>query len=121
MPFRIGQDYCYNGEPRAAEYLNKVSAFFANIGAANMVDGYTLDGKEQPDPKSDPNGPQSAVFIGTAAVGAMHDAKFQPFIDEAYGLVQTGTLLARSTYYNQSWTVLTLLMLTGNLNEWAAP
>jgi endo-1,4-beta-D-glucanase Y len=121
LPFRIGQDYCYNGEPRALEYLKKVSGFFANIGAANMVDGYGLDGSPQRDPKSDPNGPQSAVFVGTAAVGAMHDPKYQTFIDEAYGLVATGNLLARSTYYNQSWTVLTLLMLTGNLNQWPAP
>jgi hypothetical protein len=57
------------------------------------------------------------VFVGTAAVGAMHDAKFQTFIDEAYALVATGELLARSRYYNLSWTPLTLLMLTGNLNE----
>jgi endo-1,4-beta-D-glucanase Y len=117
IPFRIGQDYCYNGEPRAQAYLAKVSNFFSTVGAANIVDGYALDGTPEPDSASDPNGPQSAVFVGTAAVGAMHDAKFQPFIDEAYALVATGELLARSRYYNLSWTTLTLLMLTGNLNE----
>ena len=120
IPFRIGQDYCYNGEPRAKAYLEKVSTFFANVGAAKIVDGYALDGTPEPDKDSDPNGPQSAVFVGTAAVGAMHDPKFQPFIDEAYALVATGELLARSRYYNLSWTPLTLLMLTGNLNEFPA-
>jgi len=119
VPFRIGQDYCYSGEPRAREYLVKVSAFFAGVGAANIVDGYGLDGSPQPDKDSDPNGPQSAVFVGSAAVGAMHDAKYQSFIDDAYARVATGELLARSVYYNHSWTTLSLLMLSGNLIEYA--
>jgi endo-1,4-beta-D-glucanase Y len=121
VPFRIGLDYCYSGEPRAAAYLAKVSQFFAGVGAADIVDGYNLDGTEHPDPDSDPNGPQSAVFVGTASVGAMHDPTFQTLIDEGYELVATGELLARSRYYNLSWTVLTLLMLTGNLAEYPPP
>jgi hypothetical protein len=56
--------------------------------------------------------------VGSAAVGAMHDPAFQALIDEGYDLVATGTLLARSTYYNHSWTALTLMMLTGNLIAW---
>lgn len=121
VPFRIGQDYCYNGEPRARAYLAKISRFFANIGAANIVDGYSLDGKPEPDPDSDPMGPQSAVFVGGAAVGAMHDPEFMALTQEGYSLVATGELLARSTYYNMSWTALSLLMLTGNLIEYPKP
>jgi endoglucanase len=118
VPFRIGQDYCYSGEPRAKAYLEKISAFFAGIGAANIVDGYALDGTPEPDPNTTA-GLQSAVFVGSAAVGAMHDAKYQTFIDEAYARVATGELLARSIYYNHSWTTLSLLMLSGNLIEYA--
>ena len=121
MPFRIGLDYCYSGEPRAAEYLAKVSQFFAGIGAENITDGYDLDGTPHPDADSPAGSPQSAVFVGTAAVGAMHAASFQAFIDAAYAEVATGELLARSRYYNLSWTTLTLLMLTGNLSEYPAP
>jgi endo-1,4-beta-D-glucanase Y len=121
VPFRIGLDYCYYGEPRAQAYLAKVSQFFANIGASSIVDGYELDGTERPDEDSDPNGPQSAVFVGSAAVGAMHDPAFQSFVNDAYALVATGELLARSRYYNHSWTVLTLAMLTGNLLEYPPP
>lgn len=120
VPFRIGQDYCYSGEPRAATYLAKVSAFFSGVGAANIVDGYDLNGTAHPDPDSPAGSPQSAVFVGSAAVGAMHGASFAPFIGDAYGLVATGELLARSRYYNLSWTTLTLLMLTGNLVEYPA-
>jgi endo-1,4-beta-D-glucanase Y len=119
IPFRIGQDYCYSGEPRAREYLEKITAFFAGVGAANITDGYALDGTPEPDPASQVGGPQSAVFLGSAAVGAMHDAKYQSFMDDAYGRVATGDLLARSVYYNLSWTTLSLLMLSGNLVEFA--
>lgn len=119
-PFRIGQDYCYSGEPRALAYLQKVSGFFANVGAANIIDGYNLNGSPFPDPATPAGSPQSAVFVGTAAVGAMHDAKFLSFIDQASQRVATGELLARSRYYNLSWTALTLLMLSGNLVEYPA-
>jgi hypothetical protein len=118
IPFRIGLDYCWYGEARAKTYLAKVSQFFAGVGASKIVDGYDLDGTPHPDPDSAQNGPQSAVFVGSAAVGATHDAPFQSFVDDAYALVATGTLLARSRYYNLSWTALSLAMLTGNLAEY---
>jgi hypothetical protein len=118
VPFRIGLDFCLNGEMRAQSYLPKISKFFAGIGASKIVDGYDLNGTPHPDPDSDPNGPQSAVFVGSAAVGAMHDATFQSFVNDAYALVATGQLLARSRYYNLSWTALTLAMLTGNFVEY---
>lgn len=114
-PFRLGQDFAYHAEPRARAYLRKVSAFFAGVGAENIVDGYTLRGEPAPDPRAQRPNPGSAVFVGAAAVGAMHDAGYQPFIDAAYARVRTGELLARSRYYNHCWTVMSLLMLTGNL------
>ncbi|HET9931681.1 MAG TPA: glycosyl hydrolase family 8, partial [Polyangiaceae bacterium] len=118
-PYRIGLDFCFNGEERAKNYLGKISSFFAGVGAGSIVDGYDLDGKPHPDPDSPSGSPQSAVFVGCAAVGAMHDAKYQSFIDDAYTRVATGQLLARSRYYNLSWTALNLLMLTGNFAEYA--
>lgn len=117
LPFRLGQAYAYHRDPRAHSYLARVSAFFAGIGADAIVDGYTLSGEPAPDPNAQQQNPGSAVFVGTAAVGAMHDARYQAFVDQAYERVKTGKLLARSRYYNHSWTVLSLLMLTGNLTH----
>ena len=114
LPFRILQDYAASNDPRARAYLARVSAFFANVGADAIVDGYTLDGRPAPDPRAAQPNPGSAVFVGCAAVGAMHDTRYQSFIDAAYTRVRSGTLLARSRYYNHSWTVLSLLQLTGN-------
>jgi hypothetical protein len=117
-PLRLGQDYCYYGEPRAATYLAAISTFFGAIGAGNIVDGYDLDGKPRPDPATPAGSPQSAVFVGGAAVGAMHDAKYRALLDEGYMRVATGELLARSRYYNLSWTALSLAVLTGNLYDY---
>ena len=117
LPFRIAQDFAYHEDPRARAYLQKTSAFFAAIGADAIGDGYHLDGRPCPDRKTPQPNAGSAVFVGTAAAGAMHDAKYQTFLDAAYARVRTGKLLARSRYYNHSWTVLSLLMLTGNFVE----
>jgi endo-1,4-beta-D-glucanase Y len=115
LPFRLGQDWAYHEEPRARRYLAKVSEFYAKIGPNRITDGYLLDGTPAPDPRAQLPSPGSAVFVGGAAVAAMHDARYQGFVDEAYALLATGELLARSRYYNECWTVLSLLMLTGNL------
>jgi endo-1,4-beta-D-glucanase Y len=116
-PFRMAQDYALSRDERARAYLARTSAFFANIGADALVDGYTLDGKPAPDPRSPAQNPGSAVFVACAAAGAMHDPKYADFVEAAYARVRTGQLLTRSRYYNHCWTVLGLLMLTGNLNE----
>jgi hypothetical protein len=121
MPFRVGFDYCTYSEPRAAAYVARTSSFFAGIGAANITDGYDLDGTPHPDPDSPPGSPQSAVFLGSAAVGAMSDPAHAAFVEDAYARVATGELLARSRYYNLSWTALTLLTMSGNLIDYTHP
>jgi endo-1,4-beta-D-glucanase Y len=115
-PFRIGLDWCMFGEPLAREYLAKTSTFFSSIGAKNIVDGYDLDGS----PRAEFPGLRSAAFIGPAAVGAMSNASYLSFVDEAYADVATNQLLTGGVYYETSWTVLSLLMLTGNFLDYTA-
>jgi endo-1,4-beta-D-glucanase Y len=117
LPFRLAQDFAYHRDTRAQRYLAQVSSFFAGIGAEQIGDGYELSGKPAPDPRTPRPNPGSAVFVGCAAVGAQHSPHYQSFLDAAYARVRTGKLLARSRYYNHCWTVLSLLMLTGNLVE----
>jgi endo-1,4-beta-D-glucanase Y len=118
-PFRVGQDYCYYGEPRARDYMEKITSFYTTVGVGNIVDGYELDGTPRPDFSQ--NGGQPASFVGPAAVGAMYSADNQAFIDEAYAAVATGELTAGTIYYQKSWSALSLLMLTGNFVEFPAP
>jgi endo-1,4-beta-D-glucanase Y len=120
-PFRIGLDYCDNGEPRAQSYVAKTSQFFAGIGAKNVVDGYNLDGTPRPEHQSGGNqSRQSAAFLGPAAVGAMNNASFMPFIQEGYDGVATMNLLVGGDYYDLSWTVISLLMMSGNFLDYTA-
>lgn len=115
-PFRIGLDYCFAAEARAQTYVQKTTSFFAGVGVANIVDGYELNGT----PKPQESGGQSAAFIGPAGVGAMHDAGQQAFIDDAYIALRGLDLLVGGHYYEESWTVLSLLMMTGNFLDYTA-
>lgn len=123
-PFRIGQDWCWHGEPRAREYLEKITSFYESIGLENLIDGYDLDGT--PRPEFSENGSRAAAFVGPAGVGAMHDPAHQAFVDGAYEDLYTPDRLivgdadydnAGSIYYNTSWRVLSLLMLDGTFRD----
>jgi endo-1,4-beta-D-glucanase Y len=114
-PFRIGQDFCDYGEARAKTYLDKVTSFFSGVGVAQIVDGYELNGTARPE---NPLPAQSALFVGAAGVGAMNSASNQAFVNGVYQLFQTKEMLPPSYYFNLSWEVFSLLMMTGNLYDY---
>lgn len=117
-PFRVGQDYCYYGEPRALAYMQKITNFYKSVGVANIVDGYELNGTPRPD--FGKNGIGSASFVGPAGVGASYAGTNQVFVDEAYAALATQGLIAGTIYYQKSWSALSLLMLTGGFYEFPA-
>ncbi len=120
-PFRLGQDYCWNAEPRALTYLQKLTGFYSGVGVANMVDGYDLNGTPHPQFVTT-GGPRAASFVGPAGVGAMATGTtYVKLRDDAYASVATLTDLAGSTYYQESWTALSLQMMTGLLQDLEAP
>jgi len=115
-PFRIAQDYCWFNEPRALAYLQKISAFYAGVGAANIVDGYNLDGTVFQGASL-----HLAAFVGGAGVGAMAVPQHGKLRDEAYSLLAAWQpLIGGSLYYNESWSVLSLLMMTGRFVDLTA-
>jgi endo-1,4-beta-D-glucanase Y len=116
IPFRIAQDWCDYGEPRAKAYLEKVTSFFSGVGASMIVDGYNLNGTARAE---NPLPAQSALFVGAAGVGAMNASTNQTFVNDVYTLFMTKEMRPPSYYYNLSWEVFTLLMLTGNLYDYA--
>src|SRR5262249_18712146 len=107
---------CFFGEPRAKTYVAKTSAFFSAIGATKIADGYALNGMPMPEHP----GQGSAAFIGPAGVGAMADVTYAPFIKQTYTAVATGILMAGGAYYEESWTVMSLLMMTANFLDYTA-
>ena len=129
IPMRIGLDYCFNSTAEAKAYATKTTAFLSNIaqkGTGFILDMYTPSGG----PVSG-SGTNSASMLGTAAVGAMASGN-QTFLNDAYQAVFD--LLTRATmapqiyagvdarsspqptygYYNATFGMLTLLIMTGN-------
>ncbi len=113
-PFRLGLDAIWNGNSAAQAYVAKTSAFFAPIGASSIADGYALNGTAQP---ANP-GKLSAPFIGPATVGAMSPSGYQQFVNAGYAVLAEDNAFAGGEYYASSWTVLSLLMLTGNFLDY---
>jgi endo-1,4-beta-D-glucanase Y len=114
-PWRLAVDACWNGEPRAQALLARVSAFFGKLGAANIKDGYGLDGT--------PMGQANAVaFVGPVGAGALAGPA-STLTRDAYTRVKAVTRLAAGSgydYYDASWGVLSLLLMTGNLADLTA-
>ena len=112
-PFRIAQDACWNNEARAKTYLAKVAAFFNGIGPTQIKDGYNLDG-------TSPSGNGGVMsFEGPAATSAMPSGTmYSNFMFQLYTRVAVTAKAGTSTaynYYNGSWGVLTLMLMTGNM------
>ena len=119
VPFRIGIDYCEYGDTRAAAILQKFTNFFSGVGTEKIVDGYELDGTPKPE-HTTPDGVQSALFVGAAGVGAMSTTN-SAFVDSVYARIVTqpdSLMIPVSQYYNLSWKVFTLLMMSGNLFDY---
>ncbi len=121
-PFRIGIDACFNDSTDAIGYVGKTSSFFSSQGGASkIVDGYQLNGTQNPQyPGGTYNG-LSAAFIGTAGVGAMQTQSgqnYQSFLDDVYGLVRQNNLWCGGQYYDESWTMMSMLMMTGNFLDY---
>lgn len=113
MPFRIGQHYCWTGDQRAKRYLDKVNRFFTGIGATRLTDGYDLNGTPRPEAAPAMTS-RSAVVVAGAAVAAMADGAHPEFVDTSYDLVKSLELTVRSTYYQLSWSAMSMAFMTGN-------
>jgi endo-1,4-beta-D-glucanase Y len=110
-PFRVGQDYCWFGDSRAKEFLDKIASFYATKGVENLVDGYALDGTEKPERAV--NGLQAASFVGPAGVSFSASTNYADELEQAWTAVASGQLTAGTTYYQKSWAALSLLMMGG--------
>jgi endo-1,4-beta-D-glucanase Y len=129
VPWRVGVDACWNSEPKATTYLNKVVKFFADAsataGLSSLYDVYTTTGG-----KGTGAANNSMSIIGCAGVGAMavgsaslRDRAYQFLLEGAYTAnptFKTGATSSGSTvkvgysYYNATVGMLMLLTMTGN-------
>ena len=109
-PWRIGMDYCWNGDARAKAYLDKIGTFFAGQGnVSNIGDGYS------PSSGAKVSSNVNMAFIGPAGVSGMDGQ--QTLLDGAfsYGATNDG---GTNSYFAQSLRVLTMQMMSGNLIDY---
>ncbi len=121
IPFRIGMDYCLNGEPRALSYVQLISAFYSSKSTASSLagiqDGYTTTGENPTGTLGDYTA--GMAFTGPAGVGAMAAAD-DPLRDVSYGTQRGDTtgpgknVSGTFTYFHASWGVLSLMAMSGN-------
>jgi endo-1,4-beta-D-glucanase Y len=110
-PWRIGMDYCFNSEPQAKTYLDKIGTFFNTQGVSNIGDGYSLTGSKTS------NFPNMA-FIGPAGVAGM--AGYPKLLDDAFTFGATGNG-GTSGYFQQTLRVITMLVMSGNFVDYTQP
>ncbi|MBW3628014.1 MAG: hypothetical protein KY464_01840 [Gemmatimonadetes bacterium] len=104
VPWRLAKDAAWNCEPRARRHLARLNAFFREVGAENIRDGYTLRGS--------PIGRwHNASFVAPAAAGAVvssDSAFFRSMWEETVKLREGG-------YYSDSLRLLALLFASGRM------
>jgi endo-1,4-beta-D-glucanase Y len=124
IPFRIGMDYCLNGEARAQTYARLISAFYSSkstsASLSGIIDGYTTSGAAPPS-STYPTYSAGMAFLGPAGVGAMAAGDGAATLrNVSYLTVKaftTSNAMNSSgafTYYNASWGVLSLMAMSGN-------
>jgi endo-1,4-beta-D-glucanase Y len=120
-PFRIGMDYCINGEAKALPYVQAIAAFYTSkstaTSLAGLSDGYTTTGANPSGTLGDYTA--GMAFTGPAGVAAMA-AGLDPLRDISYATLRadtTGGAMAVNgtfTYFHASWGVLSLMAMSGN-------
>ncbi|VBB48398.1 putative Licheninase [uncultured Paludibacter sp.] len=104
-PWRMSLDYLWNGNTKSKEWCNKISDWAYSKGAANIVDGYELDGTPKGTNKN-------SSFLGGFTVSMMTTSptKVDNFANELKKLNDT-------YWFNLNTRVLYLFTLTGNFWE----
>jgi endo-1,4-beta-D-glucanase Y len=111
VPWRMVLDYIWNGNQDARNWCVKISNFADSIGAANIIDGYELDGSPHKDAQWN-----NTPFVGGFAVGGMSHS--QTMVDSfASRLLYLDGTGEDDQYFNLSLRCLYELVLTGNFWE----
>jgi endo-1,4-beta-D-glucanase Y len=113
-PFRVAVDVCWTGDANGKAFSQKIGAFFTGIGAANIVDGYNvMTGAKT-------GSYHNATFVGPAGTAGMASGQTQ-LVADAYTYVAGVAKAANSNYYDRSWALFSVLLMTGNFVNFQSP
>ena len=111
-PFRVALDACWSGDARAVAFSQKIGGFFAGVGAANIKDGYNLNGTAI-------GANHNSSFVGPAGAAGMPAGQTK-LVADAYTFITADVKGATANYYDRSWALFTTLLMTGNFINFAA-
>ena len=94
-------------------FLKRSATFFGGIGAANIVDGYNVNGT-----KTGAN--KNSTFVGPAGAAGMASNQTQ-LVADAYLRVAADAKAATTNYYDRSWSLFTVMLMTGNFVNFQSP
>jgi endo-1,4-beta-D-glucanase Y len=112
-PFRVAVDVCWSGDANAEAFAQKIGTFFTGVGAANIVDGYNVNGTKT-------GTYHNATFVGPAGAAGMASGQTQ-LVADAYAYVSTAAKAANTNYYDRSWALFTVMLMTGNFVNFQSP
>ncbi|HEX8694918.1 MAG TPA: glycosyl hydrolase family 8 [Longimicrobium sp.] len=104
-PWRLAKDAAWYCDTRARSQLDRMNAFFAGQGAAGIKEGYELNGTPL-------YFAHKAVFVATAAAGALHSASATYRADM---WTETVSRADSSGYFNNVLRLLSILFMSGNM------
>ena len=105
-PWRTAIDYSWFGDSRAKSNCDKITSFFMNVGAANIADGYSIQGAKT-------GQWHNATFVSPVAAGAM-TGKDLDFGKQIYKETIATKDAGSYHYYGNSLRLMVLLYTTGN-------
>ena len=105
-PWRTAIDYSWFGEGRAKTNCDLITGFFSNIGASDIVDGYSITGNVI-------GSYHNAPFVSMIAASSMtgYDTAFAQELFEENKVVKDG---GDYSYYGNCLRLFSLLYTTGN-------
>jgi endo-1,4-beta-D-glucanase Y len=112
-PFRVALDVCWSGDTRGKTFSQKIGAFFAGIGATNIVDGYNVSGTAT-------GGNKNSTFVGPAGAAGMASNQ-AALVAGAYTRVSADAKATGTNYYDRSWALFTVMLMTGNFINFQSP
>ncbi|HEX2095165.1 MAG TPA: glycosyl hydrolase family 8 [Longimicrobiaceae bacterium] len=104
IPWRLAMDAAWHCDRRARRHLDRLNAFFRRVGAQNIREGYTLEGRPL-------GNAHSVVFVGPAAAGAL----LSPDAGYRRAMWAETVRLRDGAYYGDSLRLLALLFASGRM------
>ena len=115
VPFYMALDYIYYDTTNSSSELKLLQSFFGSIAPGSVDDGYTVSSNSACSYNTN-----EGSFVGPAGCSLMGTTS-APSELETYYTTLMGYSVSSGNYYSDTWTLLSLLLMQGNMPNLADP